>query len=89
MSEDFEYEENDELYTPDDESNGRKIGNRPTKPGKDTPWKATSVVAGNEWIGKLTVNLWPLFLYFIYRFCWSTTACPSLPSKQDYYQVVQ
>ena len=57
VSEDFEYEENEELYTPDDESNGRKIGNRPTKPNKDTPWKATSVVAGNEWIGKLTVNL--------------------------------
>ena len=53
VSEDFEYEENDELYTPDDESSGRKIGNRPTKPNKDTPWKATTMT-GNQWIGKLT-----------------------------------
>ena len=43
VSKNFEYEENDDLYTPDDQSSGRKIGNRPTKPGKDTEWKATTM----------------------------------------------
>ena len=69
VSKNFEYEENDDLYTPDDQSSGRKIGNRPTKPGKDTEWKATTMTGMD--FGKFQMSFglsqimniyWPLLI---------------------------